>query len=202
MDLTRELLLPYQGLNGLDGLCHIRIYEQPGQLPIVLAGALDDNPGTPITHSITMLAASIQHSQFPDGREFRLIEHHPNTLDGRGIHTYALVHFEHRAVDERPLDATHHPGAVVVLGEDTATATATATAATSVSRGAAIDGDFREPRWEPVQDIEELLGCAVAVWAPGRYTAGTVGGDEGERLRSLLAENANRVGELAIAELG
>ena len=34
MDLTRELLLPYQGLNGFDGLCHIRVYEQPGRLPM------------------------------------------------------------------------------------------------------------------------------------------------------------------------
>ncbi len=32
MDKTRELLLRYQGLNGFDGLCHIRVYEQPGQL--------------------------------------------------------------------------------------------------------------------------------------------------------------------------
>jgi hypothetical protein len=46
MNLTRELLLPYQGLNSFDGLCHIRVYEQPGQLPVVIAGGLDDNPGT------------------------------------------------------------------------------------------------------------------------------------------------------------
>ena len=56
MDLTRELLLPYQGLNGFDGLCHIRVYEQPGRLPVVIAGGLDDNPGTSITNAIEMLA--------------------------------------------------------------------------------------------------------------------------------------------------
>jgi hypothetical protein len=192
MDLTRELLLPYQGIDGLDGLCHIRIYEQPGQPPLVLSGALEDNPGTPITNAITTLAAAIQHSQFPDGREFHLIEHHPDTLDRRAIPTYALVHFAHRAVDpraidEHPLDGAHHAGTVVVPGENIATATAG-------SRDAVIASDFREPHWEHVEDIEELLGCAVAVWAPGRYTAGAIGGDEGEHLRSLLAENANRVG--------
>lgn len=192
MDLTRELLLPYQGLNRYDGLAHIRIYEQAGQLPVVLAGALDDNPGTSITNAITMLAAAVQRSQFPDGREFRLIEHYPNPVDGRGIPTYSLVHFEHRSIDPRSDDAQDYAGTIVLVGEDTAV----------VARGAAVDGDFREPRWEPIEDIEELLGCTVAVWAPGRYTAGAVGGEAGERLRSLLAENANRISERLLAELG
>ena len=59
MDLTRELLLPYQGLNAFDGLCHIRVYEQPGRLPVVIAGGLDDNPGTSLTLAIEMVAASV-----------------------------------------------------------------------------------------------------------------------------------------------
>jgi hypothetical protein len=198
MDLSRELLLPYQGLHGLDGLAHIRIYEQPGQLPLVLAGALDDNPGSSLTNAITMLAAAVQHSQFADGREFRLIEHHPDTVDGLGTSTYALVHFAHRTIDRRPDESRDHARTIVPLGEDTATA-----AVAAISHDTAvIDGDFREPRWEPVEDIEELLGCTVAVWTPGRYTAGAVGGDAGERLRSLLAENANRVGEPVTTELG
>lgn len=198
MDLTRELLLPYQGLHGLDGLAHIRIYEQSGQLPLVLAGALDDNPGSSITNSISMLAAAVQRSQFADGREFRLIEHHPNTIDGLSTPTYALVHFARRPIDRRTLPSAHYTRTVVPLGEDTTT-----TAVAAVSHGAtAIDGDFREPRWEPVEDIEELLGCPITVWAPGRYTAGAVGGDAGERLRSLLAENANRVGAGQLGALG
>ncbi len=40
MNNTRELLLAYQGMNGFDGLCHVRVYEQLGQLPTVIAGAL------------------------------------------------------------------------------------------------------------------------------------------------------------------
>jgi hypothetical protein len=91
MNLTRERLLTYQGLNDFDGLCHVRIYEQPGQLPIVIAGALDDNPGTSITNAISMVASAVQRSEFSDGREFRLIEHYPDTIDGRGTPTYALV---------------------------------------------------------------------------------------------------------------
>ena len=100
MQLTRELLLAYPGLHRLDGLCHLRIYEDPDQLPVVIAGA--DGP---------------------------------------------------------------------------------------------VEDRFREPRWETIDDIEELVACTVAVWAPGFYTAGAIAGEEGERLRSLLAENANRVGE-------
>ena len=184
MELTRELLLAYPGLHGLDGLCHLRVYEQPGQLPAAIAGALDDNPGSSPTNAITMLAAAVQHSQFPDRRGFRLIEHYPGTLDGRGIPTYALVHFERRSVHAQSHEDSHRAGAVALLsGETTGAGEARA------------ERDFLNPRWETIDDIEALVQCTVAVWAPGFYAAGAIAGDEGERLRSLLAENANRVGE-------
>ena len=81
----------------------------------------------------------------------------------------------------------HRAGAIAVLSGE------------AVGAGVGADGPvedrFREPRWETIDDIEELVACTVAVWAPGFYTAGAVAGEEGERLRSLLAENANRVGE-------
>ena len=50
MPLTRELLLSYPGFHGLGGLAHVRVYGQPGRLPAVIAGQLDDNPGTSITN--------------------------------------------------------------------------------------------------------------------------------------------------------
>jgi hypothetical protein len=184
MQLTRELLLAYPGLHGLDGLCHLRVYEQPGQSPVAIAGALDDNPGSSPTNAITLLAAAVQTSQFPNGRPFRLIEHYPGTLDGRQIPTYTLVHFERCYVHSRPRENSDLAGTVASLDEETSTA--------GTRR---IEMDFREPHWETIHDIEELLQCAVTVWAPGAYTAGAIGGDEGERLRSLLTENANRAGE-------
>ena len=73
MRLTHELLLPHPGINRMDGLSHIRVYEQPGQLPVVITGALHDNPGTTILNAITMVACAIQGALFADGREFRLI---------------------------------------------------------------------------------------------------------------------------------
>lgn len=59
MRLAFESLLVYQRLEGLDGLAHVRVYEAPGQFPVVIAGQLDDNPGTMLTTAIEMVAAAI-----------------------------------------------------------------------------------------------------------------------------------------------
>jgi hypothetical protein len=191
MKLTRELLLPYQGLHSIDGLCHVRVYEQPGELPVVIAGGLDDNPGTSITNAIEMVAAAVQRSEFADGREFRLVEHYPDTIDRRTTPTYCLVHFEHRSTHESPHDPSNYAGMIMIVGEGRA----------AVSPGAAIEGDFRGPRWEPLDDIEGLVGCEVAVWEPGTYTARAVAGEPGERLRSELAANATRATDQIVAAL-
>jgi len=161
MDLTRELLLPYQGLDVFDGLCHIRVYEQPGRLPVVIAGGLDDNPGTSLTLAIELVAATVQRSEFSDGREFRLIEHYRDILDGRRASSYSLVHFSHRPLQE----------------------------------SLEIEGEFRHPYWEPIDDVEELLGCKVTAWERGLYTARAIAGEQGERLRSELAENGRHSSE-------
>jgi hypothetical protein len=161
MDLTRELLLPYQGLDAFNGLCHIRVYEQPGQLPVVIAGGLDDNPGTSVTLAIETVAATVQRSEFSDGREFHLIEHYRDPLDGRPAPTYSLIHFSHHPLQESP----------------------------------EIEGEFRHPYWEPIDNVEELLGCKVTAWERGLYTARAVAGEQGERLRSELADDGRRVRE-------
>ena len=155
MELTRELLLPYQGLDAFNGLCHLCVYEQPGQLPVVIAGGLDDNPGTLITNAIEMVATAVQRTQFSDGREFRLIEHYRDGIDGRPPPTYSLVHFSHRPLEESP----------------------------------EIEGEFRHPRWEPIDDVEQLVGCEVTAWQRGLYTARAIAGEPGERLRRELAKN-------------
>jgi len=172
MDLTCELLLPYQGLNGFDGLCHIRVYEQPGRLPVVIAGGLDDNPGTSITNAIEMLATTVKRSLFSDGREFHLIEHYGDGIDGRPAPTYSLIHFSHRPLQEHPDERDN------------------------------IEGDFRHPYWEPIEDIEHLVGCALATWTPGTYTARAVAGQQGEQLRSELVENAHRIREEILTAIG
>ena len=67
MQLTRELLLAYPGPHRLDGICHLRVYEEPAHVPVVIAGALDDNPGSSPTNAITLLATAVQNRQFPTG---------------------------------------------------------------------------------------------------------------------------------------
>jgi len=174
MELTRELLLPYQGLEAFqgpetfDGLCHLRVYEQPGHLPFVIAGGLDDNPGTSITNAIEMVAAAVQRTQFADGREFGLIEHYRDGIDERPTPTYSLVHFSHRPLEESP----------------------------------EIEGEFRHPRWEPIDSVEELLGCKVSTWQRGLYTARTIAGEQGERLRRELIESGKCGREVVLTCLG
>jgi hypothetical protein len=186
MELTSELLLTYQGKNGYDGLCHVRVYEEAGQLPVVLAGALSDNPGTMLQPGIEMVAAAIQQSLFEDGREFRLIEYHPSRGGGEEeMPRFMRVHFEHRKLSESPDDPGNYAGMVAVIGEEE----------TAVAHGRQIEGDFRDPRWDVVGDIENVVGCEVQVWPVDEYTALALGGEEGERLRAGLAENAKRRSE-------
>ncbi len=178
MQLTHQALLPYQGFHGTQGVCHIRVYEQPGRLPIVIAGALDDNPATSITNAIEMVAAQIQANVLSDGREFELIEHYPASLTDEHTPTFSRVRFAHRSIDEDPDDPTHYAGTLLMIdGEKT-----------HVTRGRPIRGDFRDPSWESIDDIEQLLGCEVNVWRAGGYTARAVAGEQGQQLRDEVAE--------------
>ena len=59
MRLTHESLIAYRGFHDINGLCHVRVFEAPGGLPVVIAGALDDRTGTSITNAIEMVAAAV-----------------------------------------------------------------------------------------------------------------------------------------------
>jgi hypothetical protein len=140
--------MPYQGLDGCEGLCHVRVYEELGRLAVVIVGGLEDNPGTAIALVIETVAATVQRRLFADGRQFHLIEHYRDAINGLQTSRYALVRFGGRSV----------------------------VGGAGVWDGAGVEGAFRDPRWEPIDDIEELLGCQVAVWWPGRYTSRAVAG--------------------------
>ncbi len=172
IELTRELLMPYQGLDGSEGLCHVRVYEELGRLPVVIVGGPDDNPGTAIALVIETVAAAVQRRLFADGRQFHLIEHYRDVIEGLQTSRYALVRFGGRSV----VGGVKVWDGAGVRGER------------RVEGG--VEGDFRDPRWEPIDDIEELLGCQVAVWWPGRYTARAVAG----RLLSVHRPALQRAG--------
>jgi hypothetical protein len=182
MQLTNQCLLTYPGFHGTQGVCHVRVYEQAGRLPVVIAGQLDDGPGTTTTNAIEMVAAAVQGEFFGDGREFELVEHWSDTIDMQGTPVFLRVHFAHRSIEEDPEDRTHYAGTVVVIdGEDT-----------TAERGEPIRGDFRDPRWDAILDITGLVGCNVEVWSPGDYTARAVAGEEGQLLRDEAAERSKQ----------
>jgi hypothetical protein len=185
MQLTHQSLLPYQGFHGTRGLCHIRVYEQPGRLPVVIVGALDDGPGTSITNAIEMVAAAIQASVFTDGREFELIEHYPGSLGDSSTPSFTRVHFAHRSINEDPDDPTHYTGRILLIdGGDV-----------HAAEGLPIEGDFRDPTWEPITDIELVVGCEVEVWAEGSYNARAVAGEPGQQLCDEVARETTEATE-------
>lgn len=56
-----------------------------------------------------------------------------------------------------------------------------------MAHGRPIQGDFRDPRWETVADIEAHVGCHIKRWPAGIYTALAVAGEEAGRLRDEAA---------------
>ena len=100
------------------------------------------------------------------------------------------VHFAHRRREENPEDPTHYAGTRVMIdGEEE-----------RVERGDPISGDFRDPSWEAIPDIVQLVGCEVQVWHPADYTARAAGGGPGQRLRDEAVERSTRaINRLAAA---
>ncbi|MGH7867504.1 MAG: hypothetical protein ACREP9_07705, partial [Candidatus Dormibacteraceae bacterium] len=135
---------------------------------------------------IEMVAAAVQEALFGDGREFRLIEYHPSRDGGEErMPRFMAVQFEHRKVSENSDDPGHYAGMIVVIGKEE----------TAEAQGEPIAGDFRDPSWKVVRDIEDVVGCEVTVWPEAQYIAFEVAGEEGERLRRELKENAKRATE-------
>ena len=63
-------------------------------------------------------------------------------------------------------------------------------------------GDFRDPAWTLVKDINGLLGCAPQTWARGEYTALGVAGPGGEAMRERLQANARATADRLWKMLG
>src|SRR5208282_4023463 len=101
------------------------------------------------------------------------IEHYPSSIVGDGSPSFCRVRFRHRDIDEDPSDLSHYAGTILSFEPDTL----------DVEPGEPIRGDFRDPSWEPIADIEQLIGCDVQVWKAGTCTAYAVAGLRGRRLR-------------------
>src|SRR5665213_1588588 len=75
---TRDEIYHYVGPWGSKSKCRIRIYEEIGRLPIILATELPENTGHGITNMVDELAGMLWEMYLPVAREgIRWIEHHP-----------------------------------------------------------------------------------------------------------------------------
>ena len=184
MRLSKECLLRYPGLHGADGVCHVRVFERDGALPVVVVGNLDDNPGTTITNAIEMVGEAVKRNVIPDGREFELIEHYSGALTDPTIPAFSWVLFEHQ-------DSKQRAGTVVLVDDD----------GNTVEYGREIEGDFRNPKWETIDDITAELGCEIATWKEGRYTSYAVGGRRGKKLRDKTATDVKAAIDALIGTL-
>lgn len=114
MRLASESMLSYQGLHGMDGLMHGRVYGEAGHIPVVIAGQPDDNPGTLLAIGIEMAAASIQENLFADGREVRLVSEPRDTL---GNSWFRQIEFQHRHISEDARDPSHYTAAIMFVND-------------------------------------------------------------------------------------
>ena len=179
MELTRESPLVYQGFNDYQGLCHARVYEQPDQLPVVVVGQLEDSPGPSISNAIEAVAAAVQSTFFPDGREFRLIEYH---IRPSSWPHFVEVTFAHCTLQDDPDEPGRHIGRTLIRAD----------------RGSAKGAGFRDPNFQAVKDICKLVGHEVQEWPVGEYSAGAIFGDDGAGVCAAVAQHDHQ----AAARLG
>jgi hypothetical protein len=178
-----ELLLPYPGFCGFDGVCHVRVFVPCRRLPwrasVALVGGIDDNPGTSITNVIEVVAAVVRRQVFADGRAFVLIEHYADTLGDSSRPAFAIVRFK-RTERQPSRDLWAHLGGLHVdLGGQQPLL---------VAPPGLLRSGFDRPRWYPVghEELQARLGCEVRVWPAGEYTAEAIAGSEGKQLLELV----------------
>jgi len=207
--LVADRLFVYPAPNGLDGLCHLRVFEctRGRARPVVIVGGLTDEIGSrSITNSCEWIAAAVQEEYFPNGRRFDFVEHHPDQVSGEQTPTFALVRmarsgrarawWRRRAASREPQGASTPTGhALVVVDKE----------------GAAshrLDGpptppawEFSAPRWESIEyqtmgahrvALGPLPGVELRTWPRERYTAYSLAGEEGALMARGLGERNRR----------
>ena len=154
----------------------------------MIVGALDDIQGTSITTVIEIVAAVIRRTVFPSGGRSVLVEHYPDRLDDRTAPAFAVMRFKRtERRPEWPIWVHLSQLRVEIESSDCAWLFAPV---------AQMRCGFAGPSWHPI-DHEELqaLGCDVAVWPAGSYTASRLAGEAGRKLVELV--NARReIGEV------
>jgi hypothetical protein len=89
-----DSLCRYRGLLGGPAHCRLRIFEVPGEAPVVIATELPDNPGTSVTNFAEHLATAVWHLLERPPAGLTWIEHYPPQETGtRREESFALVLF-------------------------------------------------------------------------------------------------------------
>jgi hypothetical protein len=149
--VTGDELLEYPGFHGTRALCHLRIYEACGKVPVCIVGNFDGGLGTSTTNAIEVVATCV--AERLGSGEFRPIEWYPS---------WYSAPFSEATLERVPATERAH-GQVVIQGaplEDVL-----ATGHTAISR-------FADPQWihrgedelahllghEEVQELRELAG--------------------------------------------
>lgn len=112
----------YEGYWLASSVCRIRIFTAPDKPPVVIASALDENPGTSVTNMAEVLGAEILARFFPerfetDATPMIWIEHYARTPWERtqGWPEYARVDF----ASYRPRIASVGRSRRLMLGQPT-----------------------------------------------------------------------------------
>jgi len=101
METSYETVLTYRGRCDVKSICHIRIYEQSGRTPVVIAGELADNTGTFVANGVEIIAHVVKETFLRDRPEFQLVEHDP----GPHAPAFKTVVFTHKVGRVDPLHA-------------------------------------------------------------------------------------------------
>ena len=147
---------------------------------VVIVGPLDDIKGTSIETAIEIVAAVIRRAVFPSGRRFVLVEHYPDRLEDRNAPAFAVVRFTRcECRPEWPIWA--HLAQLHVEIDRKA-------GVRLVAPVAEMRCGFEGPSWHPVDhhELQQALGCDVAVWPAGAYTAAQLAGEAGRKLVELV----------------
>lgn len=139
MPKTADYLHAFRGMWDRDpeAICWVRVFEEAGQIPVIVMSEHPQNPSTSVTNMAELLAAELIQAHFPQRFDYTppaiLLEHYPteHTPQGR---------IAHKATWDRLSFHSWAPRRVWLGGQERLA--------------------FGDPHWEhlPEHDVERLLG--------------------------------------------
>jgi hypothetical protein len=157
MSLTVDDVITFPGF-WAPSICHLRIFEGEGRVPVVILGNLDGLTGTGVTNAAEIVAGHVAAAYLPDATDIDWYEVSPqDEVDLRGPlgGEAGLITIDEIVFRVVPGDSTR--GFLRRRG-------------TGAPRG------FVEPQWRrtSLTELERRVGRTLYVFPPGTYTAANV----------------------------